>query len=114
MIVALTCAAAVGLVASGRLLTVSWRTRSVLPLLCAFVGSAAAALAGASALAGHHAGGELALAVLALVIGTVLYEIGQRVWRLLEDEPEARPTEDESLWVGQRSNRTQANPTGAR
>ena len=90
-------AAAVLLAAQLRLLALSWRVRSVLALLCAIVGVALAGLALVSAPAGHRADVELALALIVLFIGTVLYGIGQTLWSLLDDKPSGSDTDDEPL-----------------
>lgn len=95
---AVTVAAAAVLGAAQlRLLVLSWRVRSVLPLLCAIVGVALAGFALVSAPVGHRADVEFALALIVLVIGTILYGIGQTLWRLLDDKPSGSDTEDEPL-----------------
>jgi hypothetical protein len=103
--VTVTAAAVLG-AAQLRLLVLSWRVRSVLPLLCAIVGVALAGLALVSPPAGHRPGVALALALIVLVIGTVLYGIGQTLWSLLDDEPSVGDTDEESLGREARSNRT--------
>jgi len=104
---AVTVAAAAVLGAAHlRLLVLSWRVRSVLPFLCAIVGVALAGLALVSAPAGHRADVELALALIVLIIGTILYGIGQALWSVLDDAPSGGDTDGESLGREARSNRT--------
>jgi hypothetical protein len=70
------------------LLAVCWRSRTVLGGLLAAIGVALVGLAIASG-PGRGAGGVALLSAgVALVIGTVLFAIGQAVQRLLDDEPE--------------------------
>ena len=82
-------AAAVVLVAAGlALVLVCWRSRSVLGLLCGLLGVASAVLGATSGHAGIGATDELAGALAAIVIGTVLLILGQAIQRVLDQEPD--------------------------
>jgi hypothetical protein len=85
----LVFAAAVVLGAVGvALVVVCWRLRSVLGLLCGLLGVASAALGATSGHVGIGATDELAGALAAIVIGTVLLVLGQAIQRVLDQEPD--------------------------
>ncbi len=87
----LVLAAAVVLGAAGlAVVVVCWRLRSVLGLLCGLLGVASAVLGATSGHAGIGATVELAGALAAIVIGTVLMALGQAIQRLLDQEPDMR------------------------
>jgi len=82
--VALAAALAVGAACVG-LLIVCWRRRTVLGGVCALAGIALVAVAIA---ARHDAADAVLAASAALVIGAVLFGLGQAVQQLLDDDPD--------------------------
>jgi hypothetical protein len=74
--------AAVGLV------VICWRARAVLPGFTGTVGIALVAFAIASGLRGRAATDALLISLVLLLLGSVLYGLGQTFERLLEEQPE--------------------------
>jgi hypothetical protein len=70
------------------LVVVSWRSRSVLPALLGAGGIAAIALAITRGLSRGGSKYAIVIAGLALVIGSVLYGLGQAFERILDDHPD--------------------------
>jgi hypothetical protein len=84
----LVVAAAVLLAAAGLwLAVVCWRKRSVLGLVCGVAGIALAVAAG-TGLAGSGATDGLIGALAAILIGAVLYVLGQAIQSVLDEEPD--------------------------
>jgi hypothetical protein len=70
------------------LVLVSWRSRSVLPGVLGISGVAAIAFAVARSLSRGGSAYAIVIAGLALVIGLVLYGLGQAFERILDDDPD--------------------------
>lgn len=83
--------AAVGLaIATGDLwlVVICFKRRTVLGGVAGVVGIPLVALAVASGLSGSAADAALVIALIFLILGTVLYRVGQAFERLLDQEPE--------------------------
>jgi hypothetical protein len=75
--------------AGGSLLVLSWRRRAVLAGVCAAPGISLPAL---TVVLGFPDGARdltLIMALIAVMIGTVLFALGQTLQRMLDTEPEA-------------------------
>jgi hypothetical protein len=70
------------------LVVVCWTTRTVLGGLLGATGIGLAAFAAASSAKGGYGKAALILALVLLIIGVVLYRLGQAFERLLDDAPE--------------------------
>ena len=86
-----------GVLAAGALATagaavtlavICWRRRAVLPGFAGAVGIALVAFAIASGLRGRAAGDALLISLIFVLLGSVLYGLGQTFERLLEEQPE--------------------------
>jgi hypothetical protein len=84
----LTAAGLVVAVGDLALLAGCWKQRSVLGGLPAVAGLALVALATLAESGGQTSADELAIAAVALVLGTVLFAIAQALERLLDRSPE--------------------------
>jgi hypothetical protein len=70
------------------LVAISWRSRTVLGGLLGAIGIPLVAFAIASGPGGNAAVATLAIALIFLIVGAVLYGIGQVFERLLDADPE--------------------------
>jgi hypothetical protein len=70
------------------LVVICWRARAVLPGFAAAVGIALVAFAIASGLRGRAARDALLISLIFVLLGSVLYGLGQTFERLLEGQPE--------------------------
>jgi drug/metabolite transporter (DMT)-like permease len=70
------------------LFVVSWRSRTVLGVVAGVIGISLVVFAIASGLDSGAARGALAIALILLIVGAVLYGLGQAFERLLDADPE--------------------------
>jgi hypothetical protein len=70
------------------LVVICWRARAVLSGFAAAVGIALVAFAIASGLRGRAARDALLMSLIFVLLGSVLYGLGQTFERLLEEQPE--------------------------
>jgi uncharacterized membrane protein len=70
------------------LFAVSWRSRTVLGVVAGVIGIPLVVYAIASGLDSGAASGALVIALIFLIVGTVLYRVGQGLERLLDGAPE--------------------------
>jgi hypothetical protein len=88
MAVALTVVGAAIALGEVSLIVVCWRRRAVLGGVLGVGGIALVAFAIASGPTADFAEGALGVALALLIVGVVLYGLGQRFERLLDDEPD--------------------------
>ena len=70
------------------LVVVCWRTRTALGALLGAIAIALAAFAAASGPRGSYGEAALIVALVVVIVGVVLYRLGQAFERLLDDGPE--------------------------
>jgi uncharacterized membrane protein YczE len=70
------------------LIVISWKRRTVLGGVAGVLGIGLVAFAIASSLRGDAADAALVIALIFLIVGGVLFGLGQAVERLLDEQPE--------------------------